>query len=86
MYRGHGDLLGKKQSGRDEGMGLRAARLPADKDLLELARKAATHFLKDRGVDPSKWPRPLLAALRERVLPDLDLHTIPSFSAAVNKP
>ncbi|KAK9844493.1 hypothetical protein WJX74_003173 [Apatococcus lobatus] len=81
-HRGHGDLLGKKQSGRDEGMGFRAARLPADKVLLELARKAAVQFLNDRGVDPGKWPTPLLAALRERVLPDLDLHVIPSFRTA----
>ena len=78
--RGHGDLLGKRQSGRDELAGLKAARLPSDKEILELARRAAAGFLNENGVDPSKWPRALLAALRERALPDLDLHTIPSFA------
>ncbi len=80
MHRGHGDLLGKRQSGRDDLMGLRAARLPGDKDILELARRAAATFLSSTGVDPSNWPHALLAALRERALPDLDIHSIPSFA------
>ncbi|KAL0044700.1 hypothetical protein WJX82_006055 [Trebouxia sp. C0006] len=71
--RGPGDFLGKKQSGRDGLSYLKAAKLPEDRQLLEQARAAAAELLQEYGLEPSGWPKDLLAALKDRSLPDLDL-------------
>jgi len=65
--------LGKKQSGRDGLSYLKAAKLPEDRQLLEQARAAAAEVLQEYGLEPSGWPKDLLAALKDRSLPDLDL-------------
>ena len=64
--RGAGELLGKKQSGTAALGCLRAASFPQDKQLLKEARGAAKRVLVQYGMDPSSWPQPLLAALRDR--------------------
>ncbi len=73
LHRGPGDFLGKKQSGRDGLSYLKAAKLPEDRQLLEQARAAAAELVQEYGLEPSGWPKHLLAALKDRSLPDLDL-------------
>ena len=65
--------MGKKQSGRDGLSYLKAAKLPEDRQLLEQARAAAAELLQEYGLEPAGWPQDLLAALKDRGLPDLDL-------------
>ncbi len=74
--RGAGELLGRRQSGRDALAALRAARLPGDAALLERAREAAALILA-RG-RPDSWPRELLAAVADPALVDLDLAKLPA--------
>ena len=76
LCRGPGDFLGKKQSGRDGLSCLKAARLPEDRQLLEQARAAAAELLQEYGLEPSGWPQDLLAALKDKNLPDLDLSEV----------
>lgn len=64
--RGAGDIIGRRQSGRDSAAALRVARLPADRDLLEAARTAAARALARYGPDPAAWPPTLLAAMRSQ--------------------
>lgn len=80
LARGPGDFLGKKQSGKDGLSYLKAAKLPEDRQLLEQARAAAAGLLQEMGLDPSKWPADLLAALKDRSLPDLDLAELPQLT------
>ncbi|KAK9821728.1 hypothetical protein WJX81_006389 [Elliptochloris bilobata] len=75
--RGAGDIIGRRQSGRDAASSLRVARLPADRDLLEAARAAAARALARYGPDPAAWPPALLAAMQSQALPVLDLHALP---------
>lgn len=76
LCRGPGDFLGRKQSGRDGLSCLKAARLPEDRQLLEQARAAAAELLQEYGLEPSGWPQDLLAALKDKNLPDLDLSEV----------
>ena len=85
LYRGPGDFLGKKQSGKDGLSYLKAAKLPEDRQLLEQARAAAAEMLQEMGLDPSKWPADLLAALKDRSLPDLDLAELPQLTWGAQK-
>ena len=84
--RGPGDFLGKKQSGKDGLSYLKAAKLPEGRHLLEQARAAAAEMLLDMGLDPTKWPDDLLAALKDRSLPDLDLAELPQLTWSSQKP
>ncbi|KAL3158650.1 hypothetical protein ABBQ32_011393 [Trebouxia sp. C0010 RCD-2024] len=83
--RGPGDFLGKKQSGKDGLSYLKAAKLPEDRQLLEHARAAAAEMLQEMGLDPSTWPPDLLAALKDRSLPDLDLSELPQLTWGAHK-
>ncbi len=83
--RGPGDFLGKKQSGKDGLSYLKAAKLPEDRQLLEHARAAAAEMLQEMGLDPSKWPPDLLAALKDPSLPDLDLAELPQLTWGAHK-
>lgn len=83
--RGPGDFLGKKQSGRDGLSYLKAAKLPEDRQLLEQARAAAAELLQEYGLEPSGWPKDLLAALKDRSLPDLDLSEMSQLTWGSNK-
>ena len=85
LCRGPGDFLGKKQSGRDGLSYLKAAKLPEDRQLLEQARAAAAEMLQEMGLDPSKWPSDLLAALKDESLPDLDLAELPQLTWGAQK-
>ncbi len=76
--RGAGELLGRRQSGRDALAALRAARLPGDAALLERAREAAALLLARGGGRPDGWPRELLAAVADPALVDLDLAELPA--------
>jgi hypothetical protein len=67
--RGAGDVIGRRQSGRDAAGALRVARLPDDRDLLEAARRGAARALGRYGADPAAWPPALLAALRSQARP-----------------
>jgi hypothetical protein len=67
--RGAGDVIGRRQSGRDAAGALRVARLPDDRDLLEAARRGAARALGRFGADPAAWPPALLAALRSQARP-----------------
>lgn len=67
--RGAGDVIGRRQSGRDAAGALRVARLPDDRDLLEAARRGAACALGRYGADPAAWPPALLAALRSQARP-----------------
>lgn len=70
--------MGKKQSGVN-GLGyLKAAKLPQDRQLLEMARAGAAELLQDSGLEPASWPQDLLAALKDRGLPDIDLAELPT--------
>ena len=84
--RGPGDFLGKKQSGKDGLSYLKAAKLPEDRHLLEQARAAAAEMLLDMGLDPTNWPEDLLAALKDRSLPDLDLAELPQLNWSSQRP
>lgn len=76
--RGPGDFLGKKQSGVN-GLGyLKAAKLPQDRQILEQARAGAADLLQRSGLEPSAWSQDLLAALKDRGLPDIDLTELPT--------
>ena len=66
---GAGDVIGRRQSGRDAASALRVARLPADRDLLEAARAAAARALARYGPDPAAWPPALLAAMQSQARP-----------------
>lgn len=57
---------------------LKAARLPQDRQILEQARAGAAELLQESGLEPSAWPRDLLAALKDRGLPDIDLAELPT--------
>ena len=66
-------MLGKRQSGRDALSCLKACRLPEDSDLLHTARVTAVDIIAQYGMRPESWPVDLLAALKDRSLPDLDV-------------
>eukprot|EP00208_Stichococcus_sp_RCC1054_P005882 CAMPEP_0206144260 /NCGR_PEP_ID=MMETSP1473-20131121/23539_1 /ASSEMBLY_ACC=CAM_ASM_001109 /TAXON_ID=1461547 /ORGANISM="Stichococcus sp, Strain RCC1054" /LENGTH=1449 /DNA_ID=CAMNT_0053540031 /DNA_START=323 /DNA_END=4672 /DNA_ORIENTATION=- len=83
-YRGAGELLGKRQHGKKALGCLRAAALPGDAQLLEHARAAARKTLIKYGMNPEDWPQPLLAALRDRSLPELDFDGLPEKSLAAS--
>ena len=76
--RGQGDLMGKKQSGKDMWANLRAARLPEDAALLDEARGKAAELVSNFGMDPADWSPDLLAAMAHSRLPQLDLYHVPS--------
>ena len=80
--RGAGEVFGRKQSGREHWTQLRAAHLPDDEDLLEAARAAAAELLSTYSIDPSAWPRPLLAAIGYSQLPNLDFYDVPDLAFA----
>lgn len=80
VCRGPGDFLGKKQSGKDGLSYLKAAKLPEDRQLLEQARAAAVDLLLEYGLEPDGWPKDLLAAMKDRNLPDLDLSEVSQLS------
>jgi hypothetical protein len=71
--RGAGDILGKKQSGRDCLNCLKAAVLPRDTRLLDMARARAVRVINQFGLDPGCWPPALLAALKRSSPPELDV-------------
>lgn len=76
--RGAGELLGRRQSGR-QGLGeMKACRLPGDEDLVEQAREAAVAHLARTGGDPRRWSKELVAAVTDESLIDLDLMELPS--------
>ena len=79
-YRGPGDCLGTKQSGRDGLKYLKAAKLPDDRQLLEQARAGAAEMIQEYGLEPDTWPPDLLAALKDSALPDLDLSEVPQLA------
>jgi ATP-dependent DNA helicase RecG len=78
--RGAGELLGRRQSGRDAVGALKAARLPGDSALVERAREAAAlHMARCRGApSASEWTPELLAAVADPSLLDLDLAELPA--------
>lgn len=72
-YRGPGQVLGRQQSGKSSLGCLRAADLSIDGPLLIQARDTAVEQLTEYGMDPDNWHKPMLAALRDRALPELDI-------------
>ena len=80
--RGPGDFLGKQQSGHDGLKCLNAARLPEDMRLLDQARSVAADLIARHGLNPSQWPLPLLASLKDTRLPSLELKTLPANAIA----
>ena len=80
--RGPGDFLGKQQSGHDGLKCLNAARLPDDMRLLDQARSVAADLIARHGLNPSQWPLPLLASLKDTRLPSLELKTLPANAIA----
>ncbi|KAK9814524.1 hypothetical protein WJX72_007345 [[Myrmecia] bisecta] len=81
-HRGPGEILGKKQSGQTSLGCLKACDLERDQDLLDLARETAAGLIRMYGMNPSAWPKQLIAALKDQTLPQLDIHQIPVNSLA----
>lgn len=75
--RGAGEVLGRKQSGREHWSQLHAAHLPDDADLLEAARTTAMDLFSTLSIDPAAWPQPLLTAMGYNQLPNLDIYEVP---------
>lgn len=82
--RGPGEFLGKKQSGRDAFSLLRSASLPADKDLLEDARRCAAEMIADWQEGRAEPPPALLAAVRRQAGHLLDINRVPAALAAAD--
>ena len=77
-FRGPGDFLGKRQSGRDAFSLLQSAKLPADKDLLDEARLCAAKLIADWQEGGTEPPTGLLAAVRRQASLLLDISPAPA--------
>lgn len=77
--RGAGEVLGRRQSGRDVRSTLKAARIPGDRELLEQAREAASRMLAEQP-DPRTWPEGLRALVADEGLLQLDTLSLPSLA------
>lgn len=80
--RGAGDVLGRRQSGRETTStsgGLTLFQLPQDAPLVECAREAAALHIRDHP-RPEGWPRELLSAVVDPSLLDIDLAELPTMS------
>ena len=77
LWRGGGDLFGKRQSGKDNtDSAIQICRFPEDTPVLEKAREAASlHLSKE--VNPFDWPNELLASIMEAGPLELDIADIP---------
>jgi len=82
--RGPGDFLGKKQSGRDAFSLLRSASLPADKELLDDARRCAAEMIADWQEGRAEPPPALLAAVRRQAFHLLDISRVPAALSAAD--
>ncbi|EIE26488.1 P-loop containing nucleoside triphosphate hydrolase protein [Coccomyxa subellipsoidea C-169] len=78
VHRGPGDFLGKRQSGRDAFSLLRSARLPADKDLLDDARRCAAKLISEWQEGAVEPPAALMAAVRRQASMLLDVNHVPA--------
>ncbi len=78
LHRGPGDFLGKRQSGRDAFSLLRSARLPADKDLLDDARRCAAKLISEWQEGAVEPPAALMAAVRRQASMLLDVNHVPA--------
>ncbi|KAL4452493.1 hypothetical protein ABPG75_008155 [Micractinium tetrahymenae] len=77
--RGAGEVLGKRQSGRNVRSTFKAARVPGDRELLEQAREAASRLLA-ADPDPRSWPAGLRALVADEGLLQLDTLSLPSLA------
>jgi ATP-dependent DNA helicase RecG len=79
MLRGAGDIIGRRQSGKEGGGTFNVCSLPRDSALVELAREAAALHMSERvGSFFDHWPRELLAAVVDASVLDLDLASLPT--------
>ncbi|KAH7620587.1 hypothetical protein Ndes2526B_g04506 [Nannochloris sp. 'desiccata'] len=76
--RGAGEVIGRRQSGRDALGGLKVCQLPQDAMLVETAREAAAGLMAASEGRPTGWSRELLAAVVDPSLLDLDLTELPN--------
>lgn len=76
--RGAGDVIGRRQSGKEALGSLKVTNLPEDAALVEAAREAAAALMAATHGKPTGWSRELLAAVVDPSLVDLDLAEIPS--------
>lgn len=75
--RGAGEILGKKQSGKESMGGMKVCELPRDGPLVEQAREAAAMYMVENGGTPRGWSRELLSCVVDPKMLDLDLHELP---------
>nr|BAD42331.1 DNA helicase RecG [Nannochloris bacillaris] len=78
--RGAGEVIGRRQSGKEAMGGLKVCQLPQDGMLVEAAREAAAGLMAASEGRPTGWSRELLAAVVDPSLLDLDLAELPSIS------
>ena len=78
VIRGAGDVIGRRQSGREALGALKACSLPQDGQLVIAAREAAAALMAATGGKPTGWPKELVAAVVDPKLVDLDLAEIPN--------
>ena len=76
--RGAGEVIGRRQSGREAFGALKVCSLPQDGALVEVAREAAAMLMAASGGRPVGWSRELLAAVVDPALVDLDLRQLPN--------
>jgi len=76
--RGAGEVIGRRQSGKDAMGGLKVCQLPQDAMLVEMAREAAAGLMAASEGRPAGWSRELLAAVVDPSLLDLDLAELPN--------
>jgi ATP-dependent DNA helicase RecG len=79
-FRGAGEVIGRRQSGKEAQGGLKVSQLPQDAMLVEMAREAAAGLMAATDGRPTGWSRELLAAVVDPSLLDLDLAELPSVS------
>jgi ATP-dependent DNA helicase RecG len=80
VFRGAGEVIGRRQSGKEAMGGLKVCQLPQDAMLVEAAREAAAGLMAVSGGRPVGWSRELLAAVVDPSLLNLDLAELPSVS------
>lgn len=83
VLRGAGDVIGRRQSGREGSGSFSVCCLPRDSALVELAREAAALQLGENfGSFLDHWPRELLAAVVDASVLDLDLAVLPTLRSS----
>ena len=82
LWRGGGEILGKRQSGRDgRSTVLQVARLPDDASVLESAREAAARQIA-RTTSPMEWPKELLSSIAAAGPFELDMVDMPDMTGS----